>query len=171
MKNNTKQTFFISPCLIKSSGFKVNISYLIPLVFKKYYALNRSSVEDLAAKKTSINGEVKAVPSLYSKDSNHPNAVTIEVTDLELNTKTEYTSLRAVSRDLNIQHNIISNYFKRSQIKPYKGRFIFKKLLLDSPVQQIEIAKCPDPVVSYYQAEELKSRIIKENRGRSGVYR
>lgn len=178
IKNYNKVAMFLGldydtlrSSLIKSPGFKLNIFRITPLVLKKYYALSSSVDGSFAAEKPSILDDGKAVPSLYSKKSNHPKASTIEVTDLELNTKTIYTSLRAVSRDLNIQHNIISNYFKRSQIKPYKGRFVFKNLLLDSPVQQIEVAKCPEPVVSYYQAKELKSRILKENRDKCGVYR
>jgi IS30 family transposase len=59
---------------------------------------------------------------------NHPNAIKIEVTDLDLNTITTYTSVSAAARSLDIGHNTISNYFKRNQMRPYKGRYIFKKV-------------------------------------------
>jgi len=61
---------------------------------------------------------------------NHPNAIRIEITALraELNTKTSYISVRAAARALNINHNTIAMYFKRNQMRPYKGRYIFKKI-------------------------------------------
>jgi group I intron endonuclease len=50
---------------------------------------------------------------------NHPNSIKIEVTDLELNTKTIYKSMRAGARALNINVGIITKYFCTSN-KQYK---------------------------------------------------
>jgi hypothetical protein len=63
-----------------------------------------------------------------SYGKNQPHAQKIEVTDLELDTKTTYSSIKAAARDLNLpSHNTITNYFSQNgyQQKPYKGRFIF----------------------------------------------
>jgi hypothetical protein len=60
-----------------------------------------------------------------SNAKNHPNSQKIVVTDLEFETKTTYNSIRAAAKALNIHHNIISGYFNRNQIKPYKGRYVF----------------------------------------------
>jgi group I intron endonuclease len=57
-----------------------------------------------------------------------PNAKKIEVTDIELNTKTIYDSTGEAARALNIAQSIISMYFNRNQIKPLNGRYICKKL-------------------------------------------
>lgn len=52
----------------------------------------------------------------------------IEITDLELKTTTKYNSKMSATRALKIRGTTISNYFLHNQIKPFKGRFIFKKL-------------------------------------------
>lgn len=58
----------------------------------------------------------------------HPAAIKIEVTDLELNTKTTYDSMTAAGIALNLQTTTIANYFKRNQIAPFKGRYTFQKV-------------------------------------------
>lgn len=63
-----------------------------------------------------------------SNSKNPSRAIKIEVTDLELNTKTTYDSMGAAAIALNIDNRAISNYLKRNQIKPYKGRYTFKKI-------------------------------------------
>jgi hypothetical protein len=87
--------------------------------------------------------ETRAKISVSKKGENHPlfgyikqnsayqpNAIKIEVTDIELNTKTIYDSIHAAARALNIAQSRISMYFNRNQIKPLNGRYIFvyKKL-------------------------------------------
>lgn len=52
----------------------------------------------------------------------------IEVFDKNTNLKTYYESIREASRALNIGHYIISKYFSKNQQKPYKGRYVFKKV-------------------------------------------
>jgi len=52
----------------------------------------------------------------------------IEVVDLQENTTTSYNSKSEAARALNIHKSVIDLYFIRNQVKPYKGRFIFKKL-------------------------------------------
>lgn len=52
----------------------------------------------------------------------------IEVTDLELDTKTSYSSIYAAAKALNINHGTILGYFRQNQQKPYKRRYIFKKI-------------------------------------------
>lgn len=59
---------------------------------------------------------------------NQPTALKIEVTDLKLNTKTAYSSINEAARALEIYPKIISQYFTRNQIKPFRGRYTFKKL-------------------------------------------
>ena len=55
------------------------------------------------------------------------NSQIVEVTDLELNSKTSYPSFRAAARALNCDESSIRHYFKRNQIKPYKKRYVFTK--------------------------------------------
>lgn len=52
----------------------------------------------------------------------------VEVLDKKTNLKTYYESIREASRALNIEQYIISRYFSRNQQKPYKNRYIFKKI-------------------------------------------
>lgn len=69
-----------------------------------------------------------SVSNYDSNYLNHPNAIKIEVTDLKLNTITNYDSIHAVSRSLSIGSNTLSNYLKRNQKSPYLGRFLFKRV-------------------------------------------
>jgi hypothetical protein len=58
-----------------------------------------------------------------------PNSIKIEVTDIKKNTTTCYDSIHEAARALNLpNHTIIRNYILRSQKKPYKGQYTFKKL-------------------------------------------
>lgn len=52
----------------------------------------------------------------------------IEVLDFETGISKIYKSMNAAARALNINQSIISLYFQRNQIKPYKGRYVFRIL-------------------------------------------
>jgi hypothetical protein len=52
----------------------------------------------------------------------------IEVTDIKNNKTTCYDSFANAAKALNIKYLVISNYFRQNQQKPYKKRYIFKKL-------------------------------------------
>src|SRR5690606_36528309 len=58
---------------------------------------------------------------------NHPSSIKIEVTDLELNTKTTYDSMLGATRALNLNKMFISKKIKLNQFIPYKNRFNLKK--------------------------------------------
>jgi group I intron endonuclease len=94
-----------------------------------------------------LSEETKAKMSEAKKGQNHPffgktrseetkakisaaHGASIEVLDLETNISTNYASLKVAARALNINnHKIISQYISRKQQTPYKGRFIFTKIL------------------------------------------
>ena len=73
---------------------------------------------------------------------NHSHRKKIEVFDLETGTKNTYDSMNKAAKAsrarsarnasprsgdaINCSHQTISEYFKRNQIKPYKGRYVFK---------------------------------------------
>ncbi len=66
-----------------------------------------------------------------SNGKNNPNSLKIQVTDLDLNTKTTYPSIREAARALNINPGVIAKYFGRNQIKPVlriKKRYAFAHL-------------------------------------------
>lgn len=94
---------------------------------------SKRSVETLAkmgAWKRSVETRAKMSVAKKGKKNTayHPNSQKIEVTDLEINQKTIYPSVREAARALNINKTSIHNSFYRNQQKPYKGRFIFRKL-------------------------------------------
>jgi hypothetical protein len=62
-----------------------------------------------------------------SNGKNQPSSQKIQVTDLELKTKTTYNSIRAAARALNISQSRITAYFRNNQKKPYKKRYVFTK--------------------------------------------
>jgi hypothetical protein len=52
----------------------------------------------------------------------------VQVQDLVKSQTIIYSSYREAARVLNIDKQIISDYFNRNQIKPYKKRYIFTKV-------------------------------------------
>jgi hypothetical protein len=60
--------------------------------------------------------------------ASNPNSLKIEVTDLYLNSKTTYNSIHEAARTLSIRQGRISTYFIRNQKKPYKGRYVIRKI-------------------------------------------
>jgi hypothetical protein len=52
----------------------------------------------------------------------------ISVIDNQTNQTTTYDSMWEAARALNIECSIITNYLKNNQRKPYKKRYIFKKM-------------------------------------------
>jgi group I intron endonuclease len=70
--------------------------------------------------------ETKAkISAAMMGNNNQPNSIKIEVTDIELNTKTTYNSINEAARALNFPLSGISMYFNRNQKNPYKGRYVF----------------------------------------------
>jgi len=79
--------------------------------------------------KTDLHKAALSIAMIGNTNSkNHPNSQEIEVFDLETNKYTIFPSLHEAARVLNIRQTAISKYFLRNQIKPYKGRYIFKKI-------------------------------------------
>jgi len=81
--------------------------------------------------------ETKIIMSDVKKGEKNPmfgknrsdKSIQIEVTDLQEKTFTYYDSFSEAVKALNLpSHNVISNYILRNQIKPYKGRYTFKKI-------------------------------------------
>jgi hypothetical protein len=54
----------------------------------------------------------------------------VQVQDLVENQTIIYSSYREAARALSIDKKIITDYFNRNQIKPYKKRYIFTKALM-----------------------------------------
>ena len=50
------------------------------------------------------------------------------MTDLELNTVTEYHAIRAAAKALGIDKRYIENYVYLDQMEPVLGRYTFKKI-------------------------------------------
>jgi hypothetical protein len=78
----------------------------------------------------SVETKAKLAASMIgnSNSSNQPNAVKIEVLDLETNLTTTYDTIGEAARALNISQSSISYNLKSKKQKPYKGRYVFSKL-------------------------------------------
>nr|YP_009945062.1 GIY-YIG endonuclease [Monilinia laxa]QOE17426.1 GIY-YIG endonuclease [Monilinia laxa]QYB19857.1 GIY-YIG endonuclease [Monilinia laxa]QYB19942.1 GIY-YIG endonuclease [Monilinia laxa]QYB20026.1 GIY-YIG endonuclease [Monilinia laxa]QYB20092.1 GIY-YIG endonuclease [Monilinia laxa] len=128
--------------LTENKSIKVKVTNLETNVWQEYVSL-REAAKSLETNKTTLKKYIlNSIPykGIYKLESNltvsnfdsnyinHPSSVQIEVHDLELKTITTYTSIHSTSRALGIGHNTISNFFRRNQIRPYKGRYIFKKV-------------------------------------------
>ena len=127
--------------LNSNKGIKVKITNLKTNSSQEFNSLtdaaNSLSTNKTTLRKYILNSEpfkdlykIEASLPISDYDSNyinHPNYIKIEVVDLDLNTSSIYISIHAAARALGIVHNTISNFFKRNQTRPYKGRYLFKK--------------------------------------------
>jgi NUMOD1 domain-containing protein len=52
----------------------------------------------------------------------------IEVLDVKNNITTTYSSMSEAAKNLKISQSGISQYFSRNKVKPYKSRYVFKKI-------------------------------------------
>lgn len=80
----------------------------------------KRSIEDKANISASLMGN--------SNGKNQPSSLKIEVTDIELNSKTIFPSIKAAARSLNIRQSSISNYLASNPTNPFKKRYLFKKI-------------------------------------------
>jgi hypothetical protein len=97
---------------------------LPPMSGRKHSDKSKTKISD--AQKGNTSGFKKGEPK--PKGSGSP-AQGIEVIDKYNNdTTTSYNSISEAARALNINPGIISGYLINNQVKPYKGRYIFKKL-------------------------------------------
>jgi len=123
-----------------SKSVKVKVTNLETNVLVEYPSI-REAAKSLKTSKTTLREYIlnsKPFKEIYKLESNltvssydsnylnHPNSTKIEVIDLELNTVSNYTSIRAAARALDIKFGSISMYVKRNQKSPYKGRYVFK---------------------------------------------
>ena len=126
-----------------SKSIKVVVTNLENNIYTKYISLTEAA-KSLNTNKTTLKEYIfKNIPykGIYKLESNlsvsnydsnylnHPSSKKIEVIDLQLNTVTNYTSIRAAARDLDIGYVSIATYLKRNQKSPYKNRYIFKNVL------------------------------------------
>jgi hypothetical protein len=81
-------------------------------------------------RKRSLEDKANISASMFGKNNakNQPSSLKIEVTDIELNSKTIFPSIHAAARSLNIRQSSISNYFALNQKTPFKKRYLFKKI-------------------------------------------
>jgi hypothetical protein len=86
------------------------------------------SEESIDKMRVKAIGKLKTEEHKLSLSLADPSIVSIEVTDLTLNKVTVYPSMRGAAKDLGIGVSSINNFIVRKQIKPYKGRYIFKVL-------------------------------------------
>ena len=120
---------------VKVTNLETNISqeYVSLTEAAKSLNTNKTTLKKYILSSKPFKGIYKLESSLSisnfdSNYVNHPSSIKIEITDLELNTVTTYSSIHSASRALGIGHNTISNFFKRNQTRPYKTRYLFKKV-------------------------------------------
>ena len=82
-----------------------------------------------------LSDETKEKMSLAKKGCPRPKgagrtSVAIEVFDLETQIKTIYPSICAAAQALGVRDSSIVNYFKRNTLKPFKGRYKLKKVMI-----------------------------------------
>jgi group I intron endonuclease len=78
-------------------------------------------------RKKSLEDKANISASMMGNNNGKNSSLKIEVTDLELGTKTLYNSMGEAARALNIAACRISNYFAQNQQKPYIKRYVFTK--------------------------------------------
>lgn len=126
-----------------SKSVKVKVTNILTNISVEYDSI-REAAKNLNVSKDTLKRNIlesKLLKGMYKLESNlkqssyesnyvnHPASISIEVTDLELKTVTKYPSISEASRVLNLQFQSIAVYFRRNQKSPFKGRYVFKKVV------------------------------------------
>jgi hypothetical protein len=82
--------------------------------------------ESIAKLKKSLTGLSKSDSHKLNLSLADPSSIEIEAIDLVENKTTVHHSMRAAAKELGIQPITIIKFISRGQVKPYKGRYIFK---------------------------------------------
>jgi len=127
------------------SDLLIREKYYIDLYKPKYNIIQNPTVPNMLGRKHSpetiekMSVSQKAFdrtkeknPSVFSGQTRSKEAgsppIMMEVFDTHTNETTIYDSTHAAARALDIPQPIISTYFANNQKKPYRGRYIFKKV-------------------------------------------
>ena len=126
-----------------SKSLKVKVTNIVTNTSEEYDSI-RKAAQSLNASRNNLKQcvleskllkglykiESKLVASNYSSNYlNHPASVEIEVMDLHLKTVTKYSSISAAGRALDLKSSSIGIYLRRNQKSPFKGRYVFKKIV------------------------------------------
>lgn len=126
-----------------SKSVKVKVTNILTNISVEYDSI-REAAKNLNVSKDTLKRNIlesKLLKGMYKLESNliqsryesnyvnHPASISIEVTDLELKTVTRYPSISEASRVLNLKFQSIAVYFRRNQKSPFKGRYVFKKVV------------------------------------------
>ena len=129
--------------LNQSKSVKVKVTNIVTNTSEEYDSI-RKAAQSLNTSKDNLKRcilESKLLKGIYKLESklavsnyssnylDHPASVEIEVTDLELKTVTRYSSISAAGRALDIKSQSIGIYLRRNQKSPFKGRYVFKKIM------------------------------------------
>lgn len=121
---------------VKATNLLTNISVEYDSIRKAAKCLNVS--KDTLSRRILDSKPLKGIYKLESNLTlssfssnyiNHPASVEIEVTDLELKTVTRYSSISEAGRALDLKYQSIAIYLRRNQKSPFKGRYVFKKVV------------------------------------------
>lgn len=121
-----------SPLLKDTEVIHKGLHSLIPWEIKPVHLLIReitTPIVKVKTKKWTLSETTRLKQSLaQQKRTKHPKpGLSVQVQDLVKSQTIIYSSYREAARALNIDKQIISDYFNRNQIKPYKKRYIFTK--------------------------------------------
>ena len=94
--------------------------------------MSLAALGNSSAKGCTHSDETKAKMSLAKIDSMVP----IEVFDLETQIKTIYPSMSATAKALNVHYGSLKNYFSKNTLKPFKKRYIIKKLESKTEIEE-----------------------------------
>lgn len=84
--------------------------------------------EYIAKLKESLKGLSKSDQHKLNLSLADPGSTVIEAVDLVEKKTTIHHSMRAAARELGLQPITIIKFISNGQVKPYKGRYVFKKI-------------------------------------------
>lgn len=136
VRSNLKRLNLSKSIKVVVTNLENNISteYMSLTAAAKSLNTNKTTLKEYIFKGLPYKGIYKlesnlSVSNYNSNYLNHPSSNKIEVIDLQLNTIANYNSIRAAARALDIGYSSITNFLKRNQKSPYKGRYMFKSVL------------------------------------------
>jgi hypothetical protein len=106
-----------------------------------------------------VNKRSKSPEYLANLSKAQSNSISVEVTDLETNTVTNYQAIRAAARALGLDRKYIEHYIFLNQEKPVMDRYTFK--LLKSKTESLNSDNKVQNTSAKLEVTNIETNVIK----------
>jgi len=104
----------------------------IMAIRKKGHLFSEQAKANISAKLSGNNhplfGTTRSEQDKLKMSLSQSSKIGLEVTDLQTNVVSLYATMREAAKAIDCRSSALSNYFSQSQVKPFRGRYLLRKI-------------------------------------------